>query len=483
MPNKISTRCYGDPEISVPVLVTSLRMTSTAMSAGKKLPGKTRQFDSIHRLCHRSTRSALFNFNLLLVLNVFVVSGFFHNAVLANEHLLGKPISEIRIHGNHKTRSDVVISWAEFKVGQVLSQEMLNHARQNILDTDLFKQVLIELESETDRLIVNIWLEEKYFTLLLPRLSRNADGDVKVGLRLRKHNINGADQTLKVLVEKADLSTGDTGRRYRIKYDFPQVSKPYDYRITLGESTANTDDDGFLNVVYEDYFSLSIVRDWYSSFFALPLTLTTSATYQKIDLREPYPVALDELVAGHFNRLSLQLEYDDVHNEEYRRYGRYYSLEYQQGLDSLNSDFASNITEFEARYYYRLGESDNFNSRLFTGYAHDAPFSHPYYEIGGASNIRGLDKESFSGNVMVFANLEYIKGFAKYPSFRGSLFLDIGNVYDDLNEIDLSDLHTSIGIGLRWKATSFVNTDLFIDLAYNTDTGENKVYGGTSLNF
>ena len=130
-----------------------------------------------------------------------------------------------------------------------------------------------------------------------------------------------------------------------------------------------------------------------------------------------------------------------------------------------------------------LGQWDNFNSRLFAGYAHDTPFSHPYYEIGSSDNIRGLDKESFSGNVLLFANLEYVKGFARHPSFRVSLFLDIGNVFDGLNGIDWSDLHTSIGFGIRWKAASFVKTDFFIDLAYDTETGENKAYGGTSLNF
>ena len=318
---------------------------------------------------------------------------------------------------------------------------------------------------------------------MLPRLSRNADGDVKTGLRLRMHNLNGADQTLRALVEKSDLSTGDTGKRYRFMYDIPQFSKPYDYRFAVSQSNTNTEDNGFSNVVYEDIFSVSIVRDWHTSFSSQPLTLTTSAAFQNIRLREPYPIELNELQAGRFNRLSLKLEYDDVHNEQYRRYGRYLSISYQQGLESLNSDYESNITELEARHYYRLNSLDNFNSRLFAGYAHDAPFSHPYYDIGSADTIRGLSKESFSGNVLLFANLEYVIGFRRFPSFRGSLFLDIGNVYNGLNDIDSSDLHSSIGLGIRWKASSFVETDLFIDLAYDTETGENELYGGTSLNF
>jgi hemolysin activation/secretion protein len=116
-------------------------------------------------------------------------------------------------------------------------------------------------------------------------------------------------------------------------------------------------------------------------------------------------------------------------------------------------------------------------------YAHDAPFDQPYYEIGSADTLRGLERESFSGDVLIFTNLEYIIGYRKYPSFRTSLFVDIGNVYDNLDGVDLSSLRTSVGLGVRWKLVSFVKTDPFIDLAYDAETGESKAYGGTSFHF
>ncbi len=411
------------------------------------------------------------------------VSGLIQGTLSANEHLFGNPISEIRVQGNRKTRSDLVIVWSELKIGQILSRDILNLARQNILDIELFKQVSVETESDDGQVIVNISLEEKYFTLVLPTLRRNADGDVKTGVRLKMHNLNGANQTLSALVEKADIATGETGERYRVSYELPQYSKPYEYKFSISQSTTHTEDAGFTNVEYEDFFSVSIKRDWRTSISPQPLTLTVSAIYQDIDLREPYPPALNELEAGRFNRLGLRIEFDDIHYEKYRRYGRYYSLTYQQGLTSLGSDYTSNITELDARHYYRLNSLDNFNSRVFAGYAHDAPFDQPYYDIGSSDTLRGLERDSFSGDLLIFANLEYIKGFNRYRSFRTSLFIDIGNVYDNLNGVDFSDLRTSIGLGIRWKIASFVKTDLIIDWAYDTETGESKVYGSTSFNF
>jgi outer membrane protein assembly factor BamA len=413
----------------------------------------------------------------------FTVSGLLQGTLSANEHLFGNPIAEIRVQGNRKTRSDLVIVWSELKIGQILSRDILNLARQNILDIELFKQVSVEAESDDGQVIVNISLEEKRFTLVLPTLRRNADGDVKTGVRVKIHNLNGANQTLSALVEKADIATGETGERYRVSYELPQYSKPYEYKFSISQSTTHTEDAGFSNVEYEDLFSVSIKRDWHTSISPQPLTLTVSAIYQDVDLREPYPPALNELEAGRFNRLGLRIEFDDIHYEKYRRYGRYYSLTYQQGLTNLGSDYTSNITELDARHYYRLNSLDNFNSRVFAGYAHNAPFDQPYYDIGSSDTLRGLDRDSFSGDVLVFANLEYIKGFAKYRTFRTSLFIDIGNVYDDLNGVDFSDLRTSIGLGIRWKIVSFVQTDLIIDWAYDTETGENRAYGSTSFNF
>ncbi len=149
---------------------------------------------------------------------------------------------------------------------------------------------MVEAESDDGRVIVNISLEEKFFILLLPTLRRNSDGDVKTGLRLKIHNLNGANQTLSVVVQNTDLSTDETSKRYRISYELPQYSNPYEYQFSISQSTTHTEDAGFSNVEYEDSFLLAIKRDWYTSISPQPLTLTVSAIYQDIVLREPYPL-------------------------------------------------------------------------------------------------------------------------------------------------------------------------------------------------
>ena len=69
------------------------------------------------------------------------------------------------------------------------------------------------------------------------------------------------------------------------------------------------------------------------------------------------------------------------------------------------------------------------------------------------------------------------------PAVAHSLFVDLGNVYDDLEDVNFGDIHYTVGTGIRWKVESFVKTDLFLDYGYDIETGEGKFYGGTSLNF
>lgn len=403
--------------------------------------------------------------------------------LFANPHSFELPVSKIVISGNDKTQTRFILKWSELRPGQVLTRADIKTAQQNILDTGLFKRVDINTIEYGEQVQVNIDLEEKYYTLLLPRLSRNSNGDIKSGVKLNMHNIDGADQTLYLLVEQTDQSDGDNLERYRIDYRLPQYSKPYHYRWRLGESRRDTFEDDFRNTEYSKYLSFSVARDLNSQLLQSPVRFQIGLTLEQVSLAQPYPVSFNEIEAGDFNRIGLLLEYNNVHLQRYRRFGRYFSLSYRQGLDELESDHYSRIVEFESKIYRPLNSRDNINSRFFLGISEDSPFNSPYYDLGGAHNLRGMERSAISGNVLAFANFEYIKGYSAYPHFRSSLFFDIGNVYDDAKSIDLEDIHTAVGFGMRWKLSSFIKTDLFIDVAYDPDSTETRVYGGTSLNF
>ena len=84
---------------------------------------------------------------------------------------------------------------------------------------------------------------------------------------------------------------------------------------------------------------------------------------------------------------------------------------------------------------------------------------------------------------MWLASIEYVKGYQRWPSFRSAFFSDISNVFEDATTLNSDDWEATLGFGLRWKLTSFVDTDLVLDYAYDPRSGFSKVYGSTSLLF
>lgn len=110
-------------------------------------------------------------------------------------------MAQIIVEGSTKTKTRFVLKWAKIFEGDSISQLKLDQTRQNILDTELFKEVTLRVEMKQSKLTLIIQLKEKYYTLLLPRLSRNGDGDIKLGVNLKLSNINGVNQKLNLLAE------------------------------------------------------------------------------------------------------------------------------------------------------------------------------------------------------------------------------------------------------------------------------------------
>ncbi|MCZ6818647.1 MAG: BamA/TamA family outer membrane protein, partial [Calditrichaeota bacterium] len=77
----------------------------------------------------------------------------------------------------------------------------------------------------------------------------------------------------------------------------------------------------------------------------------------------------------------------------------------------------------------------------------------PFYELstlGNAANLRAFDQNRFRGRGLLLFNFEY-----RYPvwdTWDAVIFVDEGQVYDDLGDISLDNFHTAIGTGLRFMS-------------------------------
>lgn len=91
--------------------------------------------------------------------------------------------------------------------------------------------------------------------------------------------------------------------------------------------------------------------------------------------------------------------------------------------------------------------------------------------VGGASGLRGYSVRQFAGNKKLLFNMEYrsfwIHDFLRLVSIGGILFFDSGFSWSEGRSVDLKDLRSDVGFGLRIDPTRGRGASPFnISLAY-----------------
>ena len=391
-------------------------------------------------------------------------------------------INHIEISGNKVTLRENLILWSGLQVGSTLTATTIEMAQQKLMDTGLYKDVRIIVDDlcKTDSSLTII-VHEKRYQLIYPRLSRNGDGDIDKGITYQGSNLFGSDHTLKLTVSHKDYVSGDTAERAIISYDMPLTTKPYQLRWSAHTIDTVLSDTTNQIIESDQGFAFLVGRDWHTDYFSQPIKVFVKFNLQQKSLNQSS--SQTDLEPGNFNTMGLRLEYDDIHHEKYRRYGNFYAIEANRGLEYLHTDFEVSYLLLEARKYHRINALDNFNSRYILALASGDIFNEPNYTMGGNDTLRGIEADAFSGNNLWQVNLEYVQGFKNHPSFRLALFSDIGNVFESHTKINDENWQLTYGVGLRWKIHSFVNTDLVIDYARDPKSGFAKIYASTSLFF
>lgn len=128
------------------------------------------------------------------------------------------------------------------------------------------------------------------------------------------------------------------------------------------------------------------------------------------------------------------------------------------------------LLEARQTWYYPLWRSDFgdfvFSWRATVGYGEsfdDEPFPlFKRYFPGGINSVRGFKNRSlgpkddrgneFGGSKEVVNNLEIIFPLVNSAGFKGVVFYDMGNAFDDDESIDLGNLREAYGYGIRWSS-------------------------------
>jgi len=129
----------------------------------------------------------------------------------------------------------------------------------------------------------------------------------------------------------------------------------------------------------------------------------------------------------------------------------YYTLTYKNNsFFSLSEDYVLNLRS-------KLGLGGEYAGTT------ELPFYDKYY-AGGPRSVRGFEKNSLSprdeydepygGDFTISgtAELFFPTPIADRSTLRTGLFVDVGNTYEDANDLNVGDLRASMGLGITWMS-------------------------------
>ncbi len=461
--------------------------------------------------------------------------------------ILEPKVGEIVVQGNEKTETFVIEREIKLKSGDYFNAKVLRHSLNKLQRLGYFETVNVGFEPTEDPSIVNIIVsvEEQRTGRIGLTIGHGSSSGWSGGLSYEDTNWKGLGRTASVGFE--------TGKRdqYWITYEEPFMDVDYySWRVNLfrwewedienyvgGESVFEYEETrtgisvgAGKKLPRDPRLSWYATLNWHDS--DIPedsvnwfLFRTDKEKKELIDWMVKHDVGkkyIDPESIGEIPDDEIVKRIQDKYFEEHMKSGKTFSVtgrlqrstldEYlsypkgdvmsinvEQALDFLGSDWNFTKYWFEARYYtpvtrigevfdIELGTRDTpvlFAARVRAGFSSgDIPFMDQYF-IGGDRDLRGYEEDEFYGTEMLLANFELRIPIEE--AFGLVFFYDAGNAWGDSDpfidylyktvghgakrssSFDLSDLHDSYGIGVRVR-TPLGN--LRIDLA----EGEYETY-------
>ncbi|MGB5706188.1 MAG: BamA/TamA family outer membrane protein [Arenicellales bacterium] len=401
-------------------------------------------------------------------------------------------VIRIQIEGNEKTKERVIKQELVIKEGEAFDAGIVELSRQNIMDLGLFRSVEASTTSTLEGVEVTFVVDEKRFWYLVPTFSRGSDGDVSWGGRLQMDNLFGINNILTVRAKRKDYKDTDfqTEQTFEIDYRYPRILQS-DYDLGFQFDYDEVDISEQRGIFAGDY-----LRERISVGFNVSKWLTTkgpskghrmtlglrSDDYDHEFLQGDPDLFFDTTV----NSLIGGIQYINVVDHGAYRSGSHYGLNVELAASILGSEVNhTSYNLFHRRYRpMNAAKMSNLNTQLRFGHITDSIFGDATYSVTGGTAIRGYARDSIEGDTFYIVNIEYLRPIMGRETLRWVGFIDAGNAFLDLGDIDISDPRVGVGAGLRWKIRSFVRTDLRLDVAQGLgDAGDTRVYAGTRATF
>ncbi len=439
---------------------------------------------------------------------------------------LGERILDIKIVDNTKTDALTVEYIANIKKGEILSPELVERARTNLLSVGLFKEVLVYWEPHTNgagsgvRLIVSA--KDKLSWIVAPLFAYSAL-NVGGGIAYAESNAFGKNKKVLLLGEYTtaekllffawlDPQIRNTPLYWRIDFllrrdsiveyarghdGSPRVSRltdldTYGAGLMLGVNfTRRLHLDARLKIYYDNVQTPSCFNTTNFDRSGTPDVVAEQGGH----CHSPGSSGWDNTLTFNFGYDSRSKVYGVLN-------GLLVNANYQYGATWLGTRYDYHLLELTGMYARRFFKEHNLIFKLAADIYFDPPFKHEV-EVGGVG-MRGYVYRQYRGDTAVRATLEYIlplfeiKGlavrliafydtnltwFRSLPPQDGALsrFVVRGSGFRDFlpdtpSGVVRDSWHNGIGLGLRMYLKGVVLPLIGVDVAYGFESESVQVY-------
>ncbi len=346
-------------------------------------------------------------------------------------------LKEIKITGNEKTEDYVILREMETEEGEVFNYNQVQRDLQRVFNLGFFNDVRPSLE-RTDPQSTEV--------SLLLEIEERKTGNLDLGVG---YQAGSKDHGWLGYIEVSEENLMGRGQRIGLRWEFGERRT---YELSFHEPYLAGSETSFGFNIYERSFSRTDFdekRRGGHVTFGHPLfeevrgTLRLKHEQQEKDYGDP---ALDDKYTIQSATVGLNRDttFDPFNPREGSR--DRFSVELAGGIMGGDYDFTKYDLDLR-RYYPAFQQKDSWAFRLKGGMATGDVPEMEYYRIGGVDSIRGYRDFSFQGEEMFIFNSEY--RFPIIEHLDGVAFVDIGHAWMSGESVELSDIKSSAGVGVR----------------------------------
>lgn len=386
------------------------------------------------------------------------------------------------ILGNRKTKTKFIYERLIQKENQPYNPYVIENERLALYKTGLFSRVDITTQKEKDYIDVIYNFEESPAGAFEFGFGYGEYEKAKGFIELSYINLFGMNKQIFSRIELSKIE-----KRSSLVYVDPWLWKDLIFKTSLSFENIEVKNIDTKNILYKLKrlgTSIGFEKKFLENFRA---ELTYEATYSKTWDVLPEIVISDQDIGKIFiSGVKASLIYDNRDNPFDPKRGWLAGISSKLSSEFLGSELNFLKTSFYFNKYTEILKGLVLAISIRAGWAwlygstNDLPISERYF-LGGRDSVRGYaqntlgpknNEQPTGGNAFIMGNLELRTSLGK--NFFIVNFLDAGNLWKRVGDVDPSNLKYTTGIGLRYKTPV---GPLRVDYGYKLNRERNESRG------